>query len=146
MTGNDVLIARSPDTCHAGPTDFGIACPMARHTSGYVPFGISALGGFLVCLAVSLATGRKEAWDSGAYFSVEIPIMCAVIFVIAYRFPARPWRWVVSMAAGQALALATAGNSLSLWPLSLVAMTILSIPQFIVGSWAGTLAIRKNRG
>jgi hypothetical protein len=48
------------------------------------------------------------------------------------------------MAAGQALALAMAGNSLSLWPLSLVAMTILSVPQFIIGSWAGKLAIRKN--
>lgn len=72
--------------------------------------------------------------------------MCAVIFVIAYRFPNRPWRWVVSMAAGQALALATAGNSLSLWPLSVIAMTILSVPQFIIGSWAGNLAIRKSGG
>ncbi len=119
---------------------------MTRRDPAYVPFGTSVLGGLLVCLAVSMATGRREAWDSGAYFSVGIPIMCAVIFVIAYRFPDRPWRWVLSMAAGQALALAMAGNSLSLWPLSLVAMTILSIPQFIVGSWAGKLAIKKNGG
>lgn len=117
---------------------------MTRRAPEYVPFGVSALGGLLVCLAVSMVTGRREAWDSGAYFSVGIPIMCAVIFVIAYRFPDRPWRWAMSMAAGQALALAMAGNSLSLWPLSLVAMTILSVPQFIVGSWAGKLAIRKN--
>ena len=29
----------------------------------YVPFGASVLGGLLVCLAVSMATGRREAWD-----------------------------------------------------------------------------------
>lgn len=43
-----------------------------------------------------------------------------------------------------------AGNSLSLWPLSLVAVTILSVPPFIVGSWAGNLAVKlavkKNGG
>lgn len=37
---------------------------MTRHTHDYVPFGVSVLGGFLVCLAISMATGRKEAWDS----------------------------------------------------------------------------------
>jgi O-antigen/teichoic acid export membrane protein len=133
-----------PEHAMLGPTDFGIGWTMTRRNPAYVPFGASALGGLLVCLAVSMVTGRREAWDSGAYFSVGIPIMCAVIFVIAYRFPDRPWRWALSMAAGQALALAMAGNSLSLWPLSLVAMTILSVPQFIIGSWAGKLAIRKN--
>lgn len=110
----------------------------------YVPFGVSVLAGLLICLAVSMATGRREAWDSGAYFYVGIPIMCAVIFVIGYRFPDRPWRWTISMAAGQALALAIAGNSLSLWPLSLVAMMVLSVPQFVVGSWASKLRLRAS--
>lgn len=121
-------------------------CTMTRRTHHYVPFGVSVLGGLLVCLAISMSTGRREAWDSGAYFYVGIPIMCAVIFVIGYRFPDRPWRWVMSMAAGQALALVMAGNSLSLWPLSLVAMTVLSVPQFVVSSWASKLAIRRSRG
>lgn len=119
---------------------------MTRRTHYYVPFGVSVLGGLLVCLAISMATGRREAWDSEAYFYLGIPIMCAVIFVIGYRFPDRPWRWAMSMAAGQAFALVMAGNSLSLWPLSLVAMTVLSVPQFAVGSWASKLAIRRNGG
>ncbi|MCP9439768.1 MAG: hypothetical protein NHB36_07755 [Nitrospira sp.] len=70
--------------------------------------------------------------------------MCAVIFVIGSRFPDRHWRWVMNMAAGQAPSLVMASNSLSLWPLSLIAMTVLSIPQFVVGSWARALAIRKS--
>lgn len=119
---------------------------MTRRTYNYVPFGVSVLGGLLVCLAISMATGRREAWDSEAYFYLGIPIMCAVIFVIGYRFPDRPWRWAMSMAAGQALALVMAGNSLSLWPLALVAMMVLSVPQFAVGSWASKLAMRKSGG
>lgn len=111
----------------------------------YLPFAASAVAGLLVCLAISLATGRKEAWDSEVYFSVGIPIMCALIFAIGYRFPDRAWRWTLSMAVGQAIAILSAGNSLSLWPLSLVAMTLLSVPQFLVGSVASRLATRKVR-
>lgn len=99
----------------------------------------------MVCLVISVATGRKEAWDSNAYFSVGIPVMCALIFAIGYRFPERVWRWTLCMAVGQALAMLLAGNSLSLWPLSLVAMTMLSLPQFVVGSVASKLATRKIR-
>jgi hypothetical protein len=40
--------------------------------------------------------------------------MRATIFVIGYRFPDRPWQWTMSMAVGQAVALAIASHSLSL--------------------------------
>jgi hypothetical protein len=69
---------------------------MDNHDNRYVPFAVSTLAGLVVCLAISLATGRKEAWDSGVYFSVGIPAMCAVIGVIGYRFPDRAWRWTLS--------------------------------------------------
>ncbi|CAI4033097.1 hypothetical protein DNFV4_03530 [Nitrospira tepida] len=111
----------------------------------YIPFISSAAAGLLVCLVISLVTGRKEAWDSEIYFSVGIPVMCGLIFALGYRFPERAWRWTLSMAVGQAIAMLSAGNSLSLWPLSIVAMTVLSVPQFVVGSVASRLATRKAR-
>ena len=119
---------------------------MNHRRNDYIPFVASAVAGLLVCLAISLVTGRKEAWDSEVYFSMGIPIMCTLIFAIGYRFPDRAWRWTLSMAAGQAVAMLSAGNSLSLWPLSLIAMTVLSVPQFIVGSVASRLATRKAGG
>ncbi|MGE3152851.1 MAG: hypothetical protein AB7G48_04850 [Nitrospiraceae bacterium] len=61
-----------------------------------IPLVVSALAGLLVCLVISIVTGRKEAWDSEVYFSVGIPIMCALIFAIGYRFPERAWRWTLS--------------------------------------------------
>lgn len=116
---------------------------MDHHLRHFIPFAVSAVAGLMVCLAISLATGRKEAWDSDVYFSVGIPIMCTLIFALGYRFPHRAWRWTLSMAVGQAIAMLSAGNSLSLWPLSLVAMTVLSVPQFVVGSVASRLATWK---
>jgi hypothetical protein len=111
--------------------------------SEYFPWAAAALSGFVVCIGIAAATGRREAWDSSVYFSLGIPLMCLAIFAIAYAFPGRAWRWTLSMAAGQSAAMLMAGNSLSLWPLSLVAMTIYSAPQFVFGFAASRLARRK---
>jgi hypothetical protein len=91
-----------------------------------------------------MVTGRKEAWDSGVYFYVGIPVMCALIFATSYFFPRRAWRWTLSMAVGQSLAIASGGGSLNLWPLSIIAMVILSIPQFVTGVVASLLGARKR--
>ena len=108
------------------------------------PYVASAAAGFILCLAITLVSGRREAWDSAAYFSVGIPLMCAVIFVVGYRYPLRTWRWALCMAAGQSLAIALGGGSLSLWPLAIIAMTVLSIPQFVTGLIAGRLAAKRG--
>lgn len=108
-----------------------------------IAYAVSALAGLAVCLAISLATGRKEAWDSGVYFSVGIPIMVLTIFAISYVFPRYAWRWTLSMALGQSVAMLLGGNSLSLWPLAIIAMMIFSLPQFAAGFAASWLA-RRN--
>lgn len=112
--------------------------------SDYLPYAAAALSGLLVCLAIAFATGRNEAWDSGYYFIVGIPVMCALIYAISYVFPRRTWRWTLAMAVGQALALATGGGSLNLWPLMIVAMAILSVPQFVCGFIASKHATRPR--
>jgi hypothetical protein len=37
---------------------------MDHRRNDYIPFAASAAAGLLVCLGISLVTGRKEAWDS----------------------------------------------------------------------------------
>ena len=112
--------------------------------NNYLPYAAAALSGLVVCLAITIATGRKEAWDSGFYFLVGIPVMCALIFGISYIFPRRAWRWTLSMALGQSIALALGGGSLSLWPLAIIAISVLSVPQFVTGFVASKLATRKR--
>lgn len=117
---------------------------MNDRNNTWFPFAVSALAGLVVCLAIVMATGRSEAWDSPVYFSVGIPVMCLSVFAVSYLFPVRAWRWTVSMAFGQSVAMLLGGNSLSLWPLAIVAMTILSVPQLAAGFVASRLARRRG--
>ena len=70
--------------------------------------------------------------------------MCVLVFPIAYSFPARAWRWVVAMALGQSIAILLGGGSLSLWPLAIIAMTVLSLPQLAVAIVAANLRERRD--
>lgn len=106
----------------------------------YFAYAAAALSGLVVCFAITIATGRREAWDSSVYFSVGIPLMCVVIFAISYFFPRKAWRWTLSMALGQSAAIVMGGGSMSLWPLSIIAMAVLSVPQFVTGLVASKLA------
>lgn len=136
-------MAQSSHPEHNPPSTAADARPGGAR-SDYLPYAAAALSGFFVCLAITLATGRREAWDSGYYFIVGIPVMCALIFGISYIFPRRAWRWTLSMTVGQSIAIATGGGSLSLWPLAIIVMAILSVPQFICGLTASNLAQRKR--
>jgi hypothetical protein len=112
-------------------------------TREWMPYAAAALSGLAVCLAISLATGRREAWDSELYFSIGMPVMVVAIFALSYFFPQRAWRWTLSMAIGQSIAMLLGGNSLSLWPLAIIAMLFFSLPQFAFGFAASWLA-RRN--
>jgi hypothetical protein len=106
-----------------------------------IAFALSATAGFAVCIAITLATGKKEAWDSGLYFTIGIPLMCVIAFGLGWKFPEKAWRWALGIALGQSVAMLLGGGSLSLWPLAIVAMTILSLPQCV----AALLGSRLSR-
>jgi len=125
------------------PVLLALAFWKTRWTREWMPYAASALCGLTVCLAISQATGRKEAWDSQLYFSIGMPVMVLAIFALSYLFPQRAWRWTLAMAVGQSIAMLLGGNSLSLWPLAIVAMLFFSLPQFAAGFAASWLARRK---
>lgn len=101
----------------------------AAKPASVVPYVVSLLAGFAICLAVAKLGGRKEPWDSSLYFVAGIPLMCFASFALAFWYPASPWRLAVTMAVGQSIALLLGGGSLSLWPLAIVATIVLSLPQ-----------------
>ena len=121
-----------------------------KSNNNALPYAVSAIAGLLVCFAITLISGRREAWDSRAYFVVGIPLMCAVNIALSYNFPKGAWRWTIAMAVGQSVAMvwghvAADGfrpGTFALWPLSLIAMTVLSIPQFASG-WVASWLSRK---
>ncbi len=102
-------------------------------SSEIFPYAASFFAGLVVCLGLSIAAGGREAVDTAAYYPVGIPLMALAILALAYVFPKQSWRWTLSMAAGQITAMLLTGSSLSLWPIAMVMMLILSIPQFVAG-------------
>ncbi len=109
----------------------------------FFPYAASSLCGLVVYLAITIATGKNEAWDDGAYYSIGIPLMCMVAFAIGYLFPAKPWRWALGMAGGQMIGALLNGSSLSLLPFAIVFMVVISIPQFIAVLLGAKLASKK---
>jgi hypothetical protein len=116
---------------------------MNKPANNVLPYVISFITGLAICLFITVTSGRREAWDAPEYFTIGIPAMCLVMFFISYRFPQRAWRWVLSMAIGQTVALALGGGSASLWPLAMIAMTVVSLPQFIVAMIASGIAKKR---
>lgn len=117
---------------------------MSKPANNVLPYAVSFIAGLAICLFITLTSGRKEAWDAPAYFSIGIPMMCLVIFALSYWFPQRAWRWALSMAIGQSVAMVLGGGSASLWPLAIIAMTVVSLPQFIVAMVASGIAKKKT--
>jgi len=117
--------------------------PVADPGQDYFPYAASTLAGMIVCTALTITAGGREAVDTAAYFPVGVPLMATAIFAISYLFPVRPWRWTLSMAAGQMLAMLLAGSSLTLWPIAIVAMLVYSTPQFLAGMAGAGLSKRQ---
>lgn len=115
---------------------------MNHEQQDWFAYGAAAVTGFIVCMVITLSSGRKEAWDTAIYFAAGIPVMCVVALALGYFFPEGAWRWAISMAIGQSIAIVVGGGSLSLWPLAIVAMTIVSLPQLAVALAASNLATR----
>ncbi len=117
----------------------------AMGAGGKRQHAVAIAAGFGICMAIGVISGRREPWDSALYFTVGIPLMCLVIAWLAYGYPVRAWRWTLSMALGQSLAMALGGGSLNLWPLALIAMIVVSIPQFVTGLIASRVGARAGR-
>ena len=118
---------------------------MRAPSSAFFPYAASALAGLVVCLGLTITAGGQEAVDTSAYLPIGVPLMALAILAVSYLFPTRPWRWTLSMAAGQMLAMLLTGSSLSLWPIAIVAILFLSIPQFVAGYVGAYLARRGAR-
>ena len=108
---------------------------MSKPVTNMLPYALAFIAGLAICLFIMVTSGRKEAWDAPAYFTVGIPMMCVVIFAISYWFPRRAWRWALSMAIGQSVAMVMGGGSASLRPLAIIAMMVVSLtlPEYASG-------------
>lgn len=120
---------------------------MSKQEDGAPPrvAGISAFWvGLLVNVAISVVTGRDEAWDSPFYYVVGIPLMCVAIGFISYRFPRNPGRWTFFMSLGQCVAAVVMGGGVGVLIIALLFMMVLSLPQFITAVWTSRMGLSRQ--
>lgn len=117
--------------------------------SGENPVHLAAgAAGFVIATGVALASGQSlisevtVAWASPIYFIFGWPLMCLVIYVMARAYPVRAWRWTLSMMLGQVFSSIFFGAGAML-PVAMVYVTLLSVPQFYVGSLGSKAGLKR---
>ena len=103
---------------------------------------IAAASGVLTWITVSAASGRTEAWDSGLYFSVGLPVVCIVSMAQGFFESRRPWRWGVAPLAGQFLWMLLSQGPGNLLPLGIVMFGVLSVPSVVAARIGAFVATR----
>jgi hypothetical protein len=105
---------------------------------------VAVAGGALIWALIAAASGRNEAWDSGAYFSIGIPAVCLLSFVLGFAAPERSWQWGVWPMVGQlGWAVLSEGGG-NLLPLGVVLFGVLSIPGIVAARLGAALARRRQ--
>ena len=104
---------------------------------------VLALCGGIIWGLITAATGRREAWDTGLYFSAGIPAVCILSFACGFFRPERPWRWGVAPFAGQFLWMLIAQGAGNLLPLGVIMFGVLSIPAIVTAKVGARIATRR---
>ena len=89
-------------------------------------------------LGIHLVTGRREAWDSGLFWTVGLPLAMAASFGLGALTRDSDWKWTVLVAPAQVFTMMVRSAEIGgLWPLTLVLSAVLSAP-FLFAAFLGT--------
>lgn len=102
--------------------------------------GVVGLAGYM--LVASLAN-VSVAWATPWYYLLGWPVFCLGTVWLTRQCPERSWRWPLSMMLGQVFASILYGNTL--FPVAMIFVTVLSIPQFVVASYLSRQAISSTK-
>lgn len=100
--------------------------------------------GAAIWIGISTISGRREAWDSGAYFAIGMPLACLLSFTLGIVEPMRSWRWGIAPFAGQFLSLLIIEGVGNLLPLGVIVFAMLSVPAVIAARIGAALGRRRS--
>lgn len=96
-------------------------------------------------LGVQIATGRREAWDSGVYWTVGLPCAVVVAAAIGYGSVRTEWLSTALIVPSQVFTMMVrSGEPGGLWPLAVALSAILSAP-FVAAAFVASRLARARR-
>jgi len=109
------------------------------------PALLAAVTGFVLWLAASVLTGRREAWDSSLYWAFFYPMALFACGVLAFFHPRRAATWAFVLFAFQFVAMCVRNAEIgSLWPLGLILFAVLALPGVFVARLAVRMRERRD--
>lgn len=103
---------------------------------------LSAVCGAVIWILIAQASGRREAWDSGLFFSVGMPAVCLVSMAFAFFEPNHSWQWGVLPMIGQFVWMLVSQGPGNLLPLGVIVFGVLSVPAIIAAQIAAFIATK----
>jgi hypothetical protein len=94
---------------------------------------VSIVTGVALELGVQAVSGRREAWDSGEYWTIGLPVVAAISFVTGFLSRGTAWRWAILVIPSQVMTMmARSGEMGGLFPLAVILAMILGLPFLLV--------------
>lgn len=109
--------------------------PLAAHAAALT-------AGVILWSAASIAAAGREPWDSALYWNAAYPAALLMAAILAVFYPARPWRWCLTLMLAQLPVMIATGSGFNLLPLGLVLLALLSLPAMLIASLAGWLRMK----
>ena len=108
---------------------------MLNHTAAAVAAIVTGIG---LELAVHAVSGRREAWDSPAFWTFGFPCALAVCAVLGRLARERSWLWTAAVVPAQVSTMMVRTAEIgSLWPLAVALSAVLSAP-FVLAAFVGS--------
>ena len=109
-----------------------------------VTIPLALLAGVGLELAIHALTGRREAWDSGAYWTIGLPVVLVLSFAIGRLARGRAWLSTWLIVPAQVFTMMVRSGELGgLWPLAVALSACLSVP-FVGAAFLGTNFRRRS--
>jgi NAD/NADP transhydrogenase beta subunit len=101
----------------------------------------SLVTGAVLELGIGTLSGRREAWDSGLYWSIGLPAALLVAAAVGYLAGRREWYWTSLIVPSQlTVMLLRNGEMGGLWPLMVILGSVLGLPFLLVAFVASRFA------
>ena len=109
---------------------------MNAATRDRVLFATALTVGAGTWFGIAAWSGRREAWDAPLFTSLGMPVAYGACLVLGFFGSRQAWRWpALVFGALSASAIVGSGSDLSLWPLTLMLLALMTavglLPTYI---------------